>query len=45
MEQQNAGVGILSEAGTITKPVDTPVTPTPLPRPEIIISTTNASIL
>jgi hypothetical protein len=45
MEQQNAGVGILSEAGTITKPVDTQVTPTPLPRPEIIISTTNASIL
>jgi hypothetical protein len=45
MEQQKMGVGILSEAGTITKPTDTQVTPTIVPRPEIIISTTNASIL
>jgi hypothetical protein len=45
MEQQNIGKGILSDAGTITKPTDTAVTPAVMPRPEIIISTTNASIL
>jgi hypothetical protein len=45
MEQQKMGVGILSEAGTITKPTDTQVTPTTVPRPTVIISTTNASIL